>query len=214
LKEGRYAGAFRVRISLNKRSILLNINMKSTFIDEAGTKRLSIDRSCEECGKLYNPTYIRQRFCCKSCSNAKCKRRAKKVSYCYREECNNELDHYTNKFCKSCRESGYSKARTVNGKPIIDCTLLEASLARIGGANAYDSIRAHARSILRYRINAGAGCEECGWSRHVQVCHIKSIKSFSENALVSEINHLNNLKLLCPNCHWLFDHKNNTPGRT
>ena len=50
------------------------------------------------------------------------------------------------------------------------------------------------------------GCEQCGWKHHVEVCHIKSISDFSKDTVVSVINDRSNLKLLCPNCHWLFDH--------
>lgn len=188
--------------------------MSKTFLSDNNTRRRKAIYQCEECNKDYNPSYVNQRFCSKSCSNKKCKRRTKKISYCFREGCNNELDFYANKFCVSCRNLGYSKARTFNGKLLSECTLAEASAKRIGGANAYDNIRAHARALLKSRIKSGEGCEHCGWDHHVQVCHIRSIKDFPNTALISEINHPNNLKLLCPNCHWLFDNKNNTPGRT
>lgn len=49
-------------------------------------------------------------------------------------------------------------------------------------------------------------CMVCGYDKHYHVCHKKSISSFTEDTLVSEINDLNNLAALCPNHHWELDH--------
>lgn len=48
-------------------------------------------------------------------------------------------------------------------------------------------------------------CSNCGYDKHVEVCHIKPISKFSLDTLVSEINKLENLLLLCPNCHYEYD---------
>jgi hypothetical protein len=49
-------------------------------------------------------------------------------------------------------------------------------------------------------------CKACGYSEHINVCHIKDIKDFPTDALIGEINHIDNLVALCPNHHWEFDH--------
>jgi 5-methylcytosine-specific restriction endonuclease McrA len=49
-------------------------------------------------------------------------------------------------------------------------------------------------------------CQNCGYDKHVQICHIKPIKNFEETATLSEVNASDNLVVLCPNCHWEFDH--------
>lgn len=36
-------------------------------------------------------------------------------------------------------------------------------------------------------------------------CHIKAIKLSIKSTRISEINSLDNLIALCPNCHWEFD---------
>ena len=41
----------------------------------------------------------------------------------------------------------------------------------------------------------------------IEVCHIKPIRQFSEDTLLSVINDKTNLLLLCPNCHWEYDNK-------
>lgn len=53
--------------------------------------------------------------------------------------------------------------------------------------------------------NPNPSCHNCGYSKHVEVCHIKGISTFSTDTKISEINDLKNLVGLCPNCHWEFD---------
>ena len=65
------------------------------------------------------------------------------------------------------------------------------------------NIRTHARFIL-FRIKPRK-CEVCGYDVRVDCCHIKPIKSFSESALLSEINEEKNLIALCPNHHVELD---------
>ena len=48
-------------------------------------------------------------------------------------------------------------------------------------------------------------CFNCGYYKHVELCHIKPIHSFSETSTLGEINSENNVVQLCPNCHWEFD---------
>ena len=48
-------------------------------------------------------------------------------------------------------------------------------------------------------------CEQCGYDKHVEVCHIKPIQSFPSQTAIDIINDISNLIVLCPNCHWEFD---------
>lgn len=50
-------------------------------------------------------------------------------------------------------------------------------------------------------------CNKCGYTKHYEICHIKSVSSFDDETLISEINHIDNLIALCPNCHWELDNK-------
>jgi len=45
----------------------------------------------------------------------------------------------------------------------------------------------------------------CGYSNHVEVCHIKSVSDFDGDELMRNINSIDNLIGLCPNHHWEFD---------
>ena len=48
-------------------------------------------------------------------------------------------------------------------------------------------------------------CAICGYNKHVEIAHIKAVSDFDDDALVSEINHPDNLIGLCPNHHWEYD---------
>ncbi len=48
-------------------------------------------------------------------------------------------------------------------------------------------------------------CANCNYNKHVEVCHIKGISDFPDDAQVKEINHVDNLRYLCRNCHWELD---------
>ena len=49
-------------------------------------------------------------------------------------------------------------------------------------------------------------CSRCGYDKHVEVCHKRSLTSFPLDTPISVVNDLANLVGLCPNCHWEFDH--------
>ena len=48
-------------------------------------------------------------------------------------------------------------------------------------------------------------CAVCSYNINVDICHIKSVDSFSDDTPVSVINDLTNLVALCKNHHWEFD---------
>jgi len=65
-------------------------------------------------------------------------------------------------------------------------------------------IRKHAQWI--YKQNKGDEfCKVCGYMKHIEVAHIKSVSMFSNDTLITDINDFNNLVGLCPNHHWEFD---------
>lgn len=97
------------------------------------------------------------------------------------------------KFCKTCRPKAGQ-----------DLTLAEARYSQHGQQNKYSLIRQRARYSAQ---QAGMTCcSKCGYSKHVEIAHIKPVHSFPDTTMISEINHISNLLALCPNCHWEFDH--------
>lgn len=150
--------------------------------------------SIKKCICCSNPTK-NQKYCSRSCAakinNKIPKRKRTKVSYC--ENCNKECT-YRRKYCELCYKDCTAP----------DISLQEAIYEKHHKSSAYALVRSRARSSNKAkRITA---CEKCGYDKHVEVCHIKSISDFSLSTKLSEINSETNLIILCPNCHWEFDH--------
>jgi 5-methylcytosine-specific restriction endonuclease McrA len=66
-------------------------------------------------------------------------------------------------------------------------------------------VRDLARDIFAL-ANLPRVCRNCGYDKHVEICHIRSISSFPDDIPIPVVNDLSNLVALCPNCHWEFDH--------
>ena len=69
---------------------------------------------------------------------------------------------------------------------------------------ARSAITRMAREIFA-KSNKTKQCIVCGYDKHYEVAHIKAVSDFDDNALISEINSINNLIALCPNHHWEYD---------
>ncbi len=110
--------------------------------------------------------------------------------------------------CINCQEPvryGYRRCKTCHEAQLrLDRkTLLEATLGRID-ASRYTGVRSHARKVFA-ESGKPRQCAVCGYSTHVEICHIRDISTFPMETLASEINALTNLVALCPNHHWELD---------
>jgi len=145
---------------------------------------------CKNCNKeTKNP-----KFCSKSCSakfTNKTHPKRKPEGSC--EKCGVSITT-SRKFCSKCTTKNKISKQTI-------------SEVLYGGnghrSNRYSYIRWHAKKSVKNREKK---CEHCGYNKHVEICHIKPIKEFPINSLLEEVNSPDNLILLCPNCHWEFDH--------
>ena len=70
--------------------------------------------------------------------------------------------------------------------------------------SARSIIRRNARMIYD-KSNKPKYCIVCGYDKYYEVAHIKSVSSFDDDSLISEINSIDNLIALCPNHHWEYD---------
>lgn len=103
----------------------------------------------------------------------------------------------TKRYCELHRKPDTVSNRTV--KEYLDTYTSRTT------SNRYCGIRNIARRIMQ-ASTVERVCQACGYKKHVEVCHIKSISSFPLDTLITEINDISNLMYLCPNCHWEFDH--------
>lgn len=150
-----------------------------------------MSRTCLNCGKETN----NPKFCSRSCSTIISNKNIPKRSVegkC--ESCKCPI-RSSRKYCKSC----FHEVRDAK-----DITLQEAIYEKHHRSSAFALVRARARSSKKaLEIKC---CEKCGWQHHVEVCHKRPIADYPLTSLLSEINAEDNLLILCPNCHWLYDH--------
>jgi hypothetical protein len=181
----------RAKSSANQRARALATYMASPSI-------------CEGCAAAImprpgvKPTYFKQRrFCSKSCAvrfnNVKFPKRSKLPV----------------PRCKRCRAAEVSVTPSGGGYNRLCEPCWAEDRAKLDGqtraATTHATIRAHARGVLK-RCKSKLACDWCGYDKHVECCHIKPVGEFASTATLSEINHLTNLRWLCPNCHWELDH--------
>ena len=84
-------------------------------------------------------------------------------------------------------------------------TLADIDYVHLHRASAWAVVRGRVkRRVLQWGWEKI--CQNCGYSKHIDICHKKSISSFPSNTLIEIVNSKDNLILLCPNCHWELDH--------
>lgn len=146
--------------------------------------------SCFECGKqTTNP-----KFCCQSCSakNTNVRRPTRRTKKCRRCE---SLIEKRFQYCDACKQH--------NRDYIKNKTLEQIIIKKGHRCLAFVGVRDRAKNIAR-RLGWNS-CACCGYSKYIEICHLKPISDFSLDAKVSDINSLSNIVPLCPNCHREFD---------
>jgi hypothetical protein len=142
------------------------------------------------CNHPFDPKTKNQRFCSAPCANVDHVRRWRSRNKKTCPGCGSFILPES-EVCISCR-------RQARAAPD-DLTLQESKYTK----NSYAFIRTRARKIaLRLGMNA---CIVCGYKLHIEIAHVKPIRSFSLDTLVSEINDPLNILPFCPTHHWEFD---------
>lgn len=192
-----------------KKNILRNLKVTSTFTKfcsaKCGQKFLNKDKTivvlCKECEKPITKRVSKIQdsgncFCSSRCSASFNNRlRARK---------------YPLRPCTNCGII-YSKTRHTKETCSITCAIERRNKDKVArevvkrtGANSYDVIRKNARSYSSRILPQS--CMNCGYSKHFEVAHIKSISEFDlDSCTLFDINNRSNLIHLCRNCHWEFD---------
>lgn len=137
-------------------------------------------RICEFCGKPYTPKERAQRFCTMSCSarfnNPKRPKRAK------------------------------TPRRGTPPRRRVDYTTLTIGQLRqeLKTRNYHTRIRTHARLVYE-QSGLPMECCVCGYTRGLDVCHLRPVSDFPDDTPISVVNALDNLIILDKLCHWEFD---------
>lgn len=110
------------------------------------------------------------------------------------------------RFCKRCGSQVFLKARGYRRHcetcraEIVAAGLSRKTVAEVKRAVLYE----HARSVMRSEPKQ---CEACGYSKHVDVCHVRAVRLFPPETRLAVVNARSNLRHLCKNCHWELDHE-------
>ena len=139
-------------------------------------------------------------FCSSSCAakinNSKFAKRAPEGNC---KSCNKPIPS-SRTYCVDCK----GETKNIRGKFYYNDKTLEEAIREGKKASRYCTIREYARKTL-LKSGLEKCCQNCGYDKHVEVCHVKSISSFDISTTIREINDLSNLIYLCPNCHWELD---------
>jgi hypothetical protein len=134
------------------------------------------------------------KFCSVNCAasynntlNAKIKKR---IVLC---ACSKPVSHRRGRFCLECTPKDKLQRET-----------LQDLKSRSKTANFHSQVRGNARTVYR---NSGLPncCSICGYTNHIEICHIKPVSEFSLDTKISIVNEISNLVALCPNHHWELD---------
>lgn len=148
-------------------------------------------KPCQVCGKItMNPKYC-SRSCAASQNNRIHPKRFAPPNVCI--NCGIQIPHQRI-YCVRCSPYSVDWMKRTKGE-----------IQR----NAKYQVSAQLRELARrtyQRAQIPRVCRNCGYDKHVEICHIRALNSFPDNTPIAVINDLSNLIALCPNCHWEFDH--------
>ena len=110
------------------------------------------------------------------------------------EKCDETVNTRKSKFCKKHGPNRYVDWSKITKKDLISRYKYQ--------------VHSRIRDLCRYRfkdILCNEKCFNCNYCKHLEVCHIFPINRFPDVATIDQINKIENLVLLCRNCHWEFD---------
>lgn len=138
------------------------------------------------------------RFCTRRCAvtvNNKVPKRKTKVHIC---ACGNVQRR---RECRDCVLQRRSRVRQA-----LDARTLQSFVeknAKNHPSWKYAEVRSHCRSTNRHLAKR---CQVCGYDKHVELAHVVALHLWPSSATLREVNHENNVLVLCRNHHWEFDH--------
>lgn len=164
---------------------------------------------CNNCNKSFKKEnsqikISKTHYCTRSCAakkNNSLPKRTRKQRSC--KHCNKDITElpYARVVCEKCKvDKPYKlKSQILAEKR----TVAELKTMSEGKSRPWtDIVRSFSRSWFP---SAGKQCLNCGYDKHVELCHIRPISDFPDDTIITDINNLDNIIYLCPNCHWELD---------
>jgi len=155
---------------------------------------------CPNCQKeTSNP-----KFCSRSCAASFTNRLSPKRKLTKKcSKCNNIVRNYRSKLC----ENHFQEMKLASNEEYKNRTIGYYRSKECLKHLHKSSIHAHVRGLCRVWLKhlTKKPCKNCGYNKHVELCHIKSLASFTDDSLLKNVNSEENVIPLCRNCHWEFD---------
>lgn len=161
---------------------------------------------CLECLKEFEKSSANikrspSHYCSRSCSAKRTNRLRPKSSFLQLQgvcEICKEAISKKLKFCKKCFKN---KNDFINDETVLSDIIYKTHHR----SSAFALVRSRARSICK--LLGYKKCSICQYDKHIEIHHKKSISSFPDNAKLKEINSIENMIPLCPNCHWEYENE-------
>jgi len=159
---------------------------------------MSINK-CNHCGKeTTNP-----KFCSKSCAAKETNKIPKRKLKRKCSRCNLIIRNYKSTLCEQHYQEYLKNQKDYISNLTLDDYTQRDCIKRLHHSSKFAHIRGLCRTRNKDKLKLP--CYVCGYSKHVELAHIKPLSSFDPTAKIGEVNHPNNIIQLCPNCHWEFD---------
>lgn len=141
-------------------------------------------------------------FCSRSCAaiynNSETPKRKKEIFFCI--ECKQPTQKQQRMFCETCNKLRNEKIKSTTIEQIRERECIKGKHPSWMNPIVSGYNRTWNRALTKQP------CQYCGYSIHVELCHIIPVSKFPKEAVLSEVNSPDNLLVLCSNHHWEFDH--------
>ena len=144
------------------------------------------------------------KFCSRSCAASFTNRTPKRKLTRQCANCTATVRNYRSSLCEACFQTSRDRYRETLHQLTLADYFTRPSITNLHASSKYAHVRGFARTWNRALTELP--CAACGYAKHVELCHIRSLVSFPPTATLGEVNNRQNLVQLCPNCHWEFDH--------
>jgi hypothetical protein len=169
----------------------------------ASCSDLPMRTNCKHCGaETKNPKFC-STSCAAKCNNRKFPKQEPKTRRC--EKCGEHWQlsrnkHYSKRnCCPSCVNDNKQTVKTIGD--------VRAFMSSQGKHPSWIHSHVRQRARMRYKAELSAPCcEICDYRVHVEICHIKPVALFSDDTSLDVVNARTNIRFLCRNHHWEFDH--------
>lgn len=158
-----------------------------------------IKNQCNHCGnETTNP-----KFCSRSCAAKETNKTPKRKLERKCSNCDSIVRNWRSSLCEKHFQIYISNKRTTLENLTLNDYVNRECIKNLHPSSKFAHIRGLCRSWNKDKTSLP--CYNCGYTKHVELAHIKAISLFDLTAKLGEVNHSNNIVQLCPNCHWEFD---------